>query len=35
MYKNFLIGVSYLDREELNFINIEEDTSLVDWGRGN
>lgn len=34
MYKNFLIGVSYLDREELNFINIEEDTSLVDWEEG-
>ena len=34
MYKNFLIGVSYLDREELNFTNIVEDTSLVDWEDG-
>lgn len=34
MYKNFLIGVSYLDREELNFTNIVEDTSLVDLEDG-
>lgn len=34
MYTNFLIGVSYLDREELNFTNIVEDTSLVDWEDG-
>lgn len=34
MYKNFFVGVSYLEREELNFSNIEEDTSLVDWEEG-
>ena len=34
MYTNFLIGVSSLNKEELNFQNISEDTSEVNWEKG-
>lgn len=34
MYTNFLRGISALDPEELNFTNIQEDTSDVDWQTG-
>lgn len=34
MYTNFLRGVSALDKEELNFQNIQEDTSEVNWEDG-
>ena len=31
MYTDFLLGVSSLDKEELDFQNITEDTSQVNW----
>lgn len=34
MYTNFLTGVSALDKEELDFKNIQEDTSNVNWDEG-
>nr|WP_317378815.1 hypothetical protein [uncultured Faecalimonas sp.] len=34
MYTDFLTGVSALDREELDFRKIEEDTSQVNWEEG-
>lgn len=34
MYTNSLIGVSSLNKEELNFQNISEDTSEVNWEKG-
>lgn len=34
MYTDFLLGVSSLDKEELNFQNITEDTSQVNWEEG-
>lgn len=34
MYTNFLMGVSALNKEELNFQNIKEDTSDVNWENG-
>ena len=34
MYTDFLTGVSSLDREELDFKNIQEDTSQVNWEEG-
>lgn len=34
MYTDFLTGVSSLDKEELNFKNIQEDTSQVNWEEG-
>lgn len=34
MYTNFLIGVSALDKEELDFKNIQEDTGNVNWDEG-
>lgn len=35
MYANFLLGISALDKEELDFKNVQEDTSQVDWEEGN
>lgn len=34
MYTDFLTGVSSLDKEELDFKNIQEDTSQVNWEEG-
>lgn len=34
MYTNFLRGVSALDKKELDFQNIQEDTSEVNWEEG-
>lgn len=34
MYTDFLTGVSLLNKEELDFKNIREDTSQVDWEEG-
>ena len=34
MYTDFLIGVSSLDEEELDFKNIQEDTRQVNWEEG-
>ncbi len=34
MYTDFLTGVSSLDQEELDFKNIQEDTSQVNWEEG-
>ena len=34
MYTDFLTGVSSLDKEELDFKNIQEDTSQVNWEKG-
>ena len=34
MYTDFLLGISSLDKEELNFQNINEDTSQVNWEEG-
>lgn len=34
MYTNFLIGISSLNKEKLNFQNISEDTSKVNWEKG-
>lgn len=34
MYTDFLVGVSALDKEDLDFKNIEEDTSQVNWEEG-
>lgn len=34
MYTNFLLGVSALDKDELDFKNIQEDTGDVDWDEG-
>ncbi len=34
MYTDFLLGVSSLDKEELDFQNITEDTSQVNWEEG-
>ena len=34
MYTNFLIGISALDKEELEFKNIQEDTGNINWGAG-
>lgn len=34
MYTDFLIGISSLDEEELDFKNIREDTSQVNWEKG-
>lgn len=34
MYTDFLLGVSSLDKEKLNFQNITEDTSQVNWEEG-
>ncbi len=34
MYTDFLLGVSSLDKETLNFQNIIEDTSQVNWEEG-
>lgn len=34
MYTHFLSGVSALDKEELDFKNIQEDTSGIDWEEG-
>lgn len=34
MYTDFLSGVSALDREELDFKNVREDTSKVNWEKG-
>lgn len=34
MYTDFLLGISALDREALNFENIQEDTSNVNWEKG-
>ncbi len=34
MYTDFLNGVSALDREELDFQEIQEDTSQVNWEEG-
>lgn len=34
MYTNFLIGISYLDKKELDFKNIHEDTGQVNWEDG-
>ncbi|MCM1156622.1 MAG: hypothetical protein NC314_03185 [Roseburia sp.] len=34
MYTDFLTGVSALDKEELDFKNIKEDTGNVDWEAG-
>ena len=31
MYTNFLIGISALNKEELDFKNIQEDTGNIDW----
>lgn len=34
MYTNFLVGISALDQDELDFRNIQEDTSGVNWEKG-
>lgn len=34
MYTDFLTGIVSLDKEELNFTNIQEDTSQVNWEKG-
>lgn len=34
MYIYFLLGVSALDKNELDFKNIQEDTSDIDWEEG-
>lgn len=34
MYTDFLLGISALDKEALNFENIQEDTSSVNWEKG-
>lgn len=34
MYTDFLTGISALDKEALNFENIQEDTSKVNWEEG-
>ena len=34
MYTDFLTGVSSLNKEELDFKNIQEDTSQVNWEEG-
>ena len=34
MYTDFLLGVSSLDKEELDFQNLTEDTSQVNWEEG-
>lgn len=34
MYTRFLSGVSALNKEELDFKNIQEDTSRIDWEEG-
>lgn len=34
MYADFLTGVSFLDKEELDFKNIQEDTGKVNWEEG-
>lgn len=34
MYTDFLNGISALDREELDFQEIQEDTSQVNWEEG-
>lgn len=34
MYTDFLVGVSSLDQEELDFKNIQEDTGQVNWEEG-
>lgn len=34
MYTNFLIGISALNKDELDFKNIQEDTDNIDWEAG-
>ena len=34
MYTDFLTGISSLDKEELDFKNIQEDTSQMNWEEG-
>ena len=34
VYTDFLTGISSLDKEELDFKNIQEDTSQMNWEEG-